>query len=416
MMIPVFLPRNIVGALVVLLLASSCATTDLIVMEQDEAQPGARAWVAFIEDGTQVYIRKVVGGVEGGTLRIKKGKLPVAIPCEPGDNEFAIYDKTGLVEHLVVPAAEGAVTYVGIRMVVLEWRWVPQNVGGTWRWVATPVRYLVRSSVGSHPLPADAAAADPVPYFAALEDADWATRMIAIGNLERVNPVLDERQWMTLATLSREDSSAPVWQAAGQFFRRTRNQMPDPPMAIAYFDRSVYGLPLESNNSVAASLVSQGYQMESKLEKQSVWEMLRSSTIRAVQNIEYALECSWVAGATSGAFGLTVGYDDNNFNAFCVTKDGEAAVLAFRGGSLRSTPIEWRQDLSDEIRGSEVVRIGVSRRRADYTMTVNGKPVGTFTDKDMRSGLVGLFLNGRQTVVYRKLVVFQPPQAFVPRK
>jgi hypothetical protein len=61
------------------------------------------------------------------------------------------------------------------------------------------------------------------------------------------------------------------------------------------------------------------------------------------------------------------------------------------------------------ITGTPVTRIEVTKRGIRYDLAVNGEPVGGFVDD---TGLVvdrvGVFVDGAQSIVFRKIVVTAP--------
>jgi hypothetical protein len=84
-------------------------------------------------------------------------------------------------------------------------------------------------------------------------------------------------------------------------------------------------------------------------------------------------------------------------------------VLRYTEGRYRSSPLPWQFSAAAAITGTPVSRIEVSKRGARYEVVVNGEAAGSFTDgTGLAVDRIGVFVDGAQSVVFRKIVVTAP--------
>ena len=380
--------------LLLTVLLAACAT---MVTKDDLPRHAAKGWVVFVsDDRLPLAISRISGGSRGASFdnRTSRG-MPVAAACPPGRNEFMVRDRDGETR-VAVPVADGMVTYVGVRMQVAT--------------EGPPAAYDIRITVGTHPLPFRPKAVDPAPLVAALVDRDWATRWAAIRALDRLSPPLEPSAAPLLTEMANEDAHGKVRDAARSALTAAGRPTPAKPLAFFSFEQSADGWPLGEGLASVASLAPEGYLLAARDPGGTAWRVRSAAdAIAGRKDLDVLLECRWVGGDEASAYGLTLGSGPATFNAFCVSRGGGAAVVRFTDGRRRSTPLPWQYAAAPAITGTPVTRIGISKRGARYEVTVNGEVAGGFVDE---TGLVvdrvGVFVDGAQSVVFRKIVLFSP--------
>lgn len=384
----------IVAAAAIALLLASCATYRI----RDDLPPGApKGWVVFVADqNLPLSLSRLAGAAAGVVLpdRDPRGR-PVAIACPPGRNDFLVRDSAGETR-LTVAVVEGMVTHVGILKQA-----VSRDPAATW---------YPRVSVGTHPLPLDPRTADPAPFVTALADRDWATRWAAAKGLARIAPPLEPSATPLLTAMAREDPQARVRAAARSTLAAAGKPVPPEPLVFVSFEQDADGWPLGDGLASSASLVAEGYLLEETDPTATAWRISGpDEAIRGTEDLDVLLECRWLGGSGSAGYGLVLASGPGTFLAFCVSRDGGAIVTRNVDGRRVATLLPWNGSAAPAITGTPVCRIEVGKRGTRYTVTVNGEPVGSFVDG---SGLavdrVGVFVDGAQSVVFRKIVVAVP--------
>lgn len=376
------------------IIVSGCHTLRAI----DDLPPGTpKGWVVFVGDeGLPLSIARVAEGLEGKPYgaRTPRG-TPVAAACPPGRNDFVVRDPGGATR-VTVPVAEGLVTYVGVAMQVTA--------------AGPPIAYRTRVSVGTHPLPLAPRREDPAPLVTALVDGDWATRWAAARALERVSPPLEPTAAPLLTDMAREDAHELVRAAARRALGKAGKAPPAEPLAFISFMRGAEGWPLGEGLASFTSLLSEGYVLRVDDARGAAWRTRGLEDAAAGRDdLDVLMECRRQGGDATGAYGLTLGSGLATFLAFCVSPGGGAAVIRIVDGRERSTDLPWRFGAAAAITGTPVARIGVAKRGVRYELTVNGEAIGGFRDDDgMAVERVGVFVDGAQSVVFRKIVVAAP--------
>jgi len=373
---------------------ASCAT---MVARDDLPRDAAKGWVVFVsDDRLPLSISQIPGSSAGGRFdnRTPRG-TPVAVACAPGRNEFALRDGDREAR-VAVPVVERMVTYVGVRMQVSSEQ--------------PTVAYATRVTVGTHPLPFRPDARDPAPLVTALVDRDWATRWAAARALERISPPIEPSASPLLATLAREDPSAEVRAAARSALKSAGKSLPAESLVFLSFEQSADGWPLGEGLSSITSLAPEGYLLQVRDPGGTAWRTRGAGdAVSGRTDFDVLLECRWVSGDGASAYGLTLGSGPATFNAFCVSRDGGAAVSRFTDGRHRADPLPRRYAAAPAITGTPVTRIEVTRRGARYELAVNGAAVGGFTDDTgLAVDRLGVFVDGEQSVVFRKIIVTAP--------
>jgi hypothetical protein len=391
-------PRLLLAAVLASLL-SACAALSV----RDDLPPGAeKGWVVFAcDDRLLASIARIVDGTEGEpfTPRTSRG-TPVATACPPGRNDFVVRDRYGETR-VRVPVAEGMVTYVGVALQV-----VSHDSGAD----GGSTGHHTRISVGTHPLPFDQRADDPAPLVTALVDGDWATRRAAARALERIPPPLEPSAVPLLTAMAREDAHGEVRAAARSALAATGRPVPPQSLAFVSFAESADGWPLGEGLASTTSLVTEGYVLEVNDPKGTAWRAIDMRDALAGRgDLDVLLECRWMSGKGTTAYGLTLGSGPGTFHAFCVSREGGSSVIRFISGKQASAPLPGNTSAAAAITGTTVTRIEVVKRGARFAVTVNGEDIGGFTDgTGLEVTHVGVFADGEQAVVFRKIVVTAP--------
>jgi hypothetical protein len=347
---PIPVPLFLATGLAILL--ASCAT---LVPKDDLPRDAEKGWVVFVSDrGMPLRISRVTLGNEDAPFDNRTSRqTPVAVACPPGRNDFVVRDRDHEAR-VAVPVARGMVTYVGVRMQVIAEE--PQTT------------YHTRVSVGTHPLPFEAKAKDPAPLVTGLVDRDWATRWAAARALERISPPLEPSATPLLTDLARDDPHELVRAAARRALASAGKPSPTEPLLFISFEQSADGWPLGEGLASVTSLVPEGYLLAVKDAQGTAWR------VRSAGN-----------------------------------RSGGATAVRFTNGREASAPLPWTSVAAAAITGTPVTRIEVAKRGSRYEVTVNGEPVGAFDDG---TGLavthLGVFADGEQSVVFRKIVVTAP--------
>jgi hypothetical protein len=353
--------------------------------------------VVFVsDDRLPLRVSRVAGGSAAGAFgnRTARG-TPVAAACPPGRSEFALEDGDRTVR-VAVPVAGGMVTYVGVQRQVIREQ--------------PPTEYATRISVGTHPLPFDPKNRDPAPLVTALVDRDWATRWAAVKALDRIPPPLEPAATPLLTALAREDPHAEVRAAARLTLESAGKPSPAEPLAFLSFEQSVEGWPLGEGLSSVTSLAPEGYLLQVRDTGATAWRSIAAGdAVSSRADFDVLVECRWVGGVETAAYGLTLGSGPSTFNAFGVARNGGAAALRYTEGRYRSSPLPWQFSAAAAITGTPVSRIEVSKRGTRYEVVVNGEAAGSFTDgTGLAVDRIGVFVDGAQSVVFRKIVVTAP--------
>jgi hypothetical protein len=390
-------PRTVLSLLsasVLAVLVSSCAT---LIVKDDLPRDAARGWVVFVSDERlPLRVSRISRGSEGEAFPTRTSRgTPVAAACPPGRNDFVVRDRDGETR-VAVPVAEGLVTYVGVWMQVVS--------------EAPTVAYQVRVTVGTHPLPIRAEAEDPAPLVTALADRDWATRWAAARALDRISPPLEPAAVPLLTELAREDEHGEVRAAARAALRSVGKPSSVEPLLFTSFSQSADGWPLGEGLASTTSLLPEGYLLAVKDAQGTAWRARGAGSAVADRgDLDILLECRWLGGNETTPYGLTLGSGPGTFNAFCVSRSGGATVLRFTDGRSRSIPLPWSYGAAAAITGTPVTRIEVAKRGSRYEIAVNGEAVGGFNDgTGLEVTHLGVFADGAQSVVFRKIVVSAP--------
>jgi len=375
-------------------LLSGCPTLSTIDELPREAEKG---WVVFTsDDRLPLDVARIANGTVGEPHpnRTTRG-TPVAIACPPGRNDFLVREQSGETR-IAVPVAEGMVTYVGVGMQVIS--------------EAPKLEYHTRFSMSTHPLPFRPDAEDPAPLVTALADADWATRWAAIQALGRIPPPLEPAATPLLNELARGDAFEEVRTAAQTALRSAGKPSPADPLEFIAFERSADGWPLGEGLGSTTSLLAEGYLLAVNEAKATAWRTRDAGgAVAGREDLDVLLECRWLGGDETAAYGLTLGSGTGTFHAFCVSRGGGATALRYAEGRKQPAPLPWAYGAAPAITGTPVARIEVSKRGARYELAVNGEAVGGFTDGTGSAvSRLGVFVDGAQSVVFRKIIVAAP--------
>jgi hypothetical protein len=394
------LPRTFRAAVPVLiaaglaLLLSGCPTLSTFDELPGEAEKG---WVVFVSsERLPLSVARISNGSVGELHpnRTPRG-TPVATACPPGRNDFLVREQSGETR-VAVPVAEGMVTYAGIAMQVIT---------------ETPnSAYHTRVSVGTHPLPFRPDARNPAPLVTGLSDRDWATRWAAVRALARISPPLEPAATPLLSDLAREDAFEEVRATAQAVLKSAGKPSPAAPLVFIGFERSADGWPLGEGLASTTSLLAEGYLLAANDAKATAWRTRDAGTaIAGRQEFDVLLECRWLGGDETAAYGLALGSGTNTFDAFCVSRGGGATVLRYADGRSLPDALAWAYGAAPAITGTPVSRIQVTKRGARYELAVNGEAVGGFTDATGPAiSRLGVFVDGAQSVVFRKIIVTAP--------
>lgn len=297
---------------------------------------------------------------------------------------------------VAVPVANGMVTYVGVGTQVIS--------------ESPTAAFVTRTSVGTHPLPFRPDARDPAPLVTALVDRDWATRLAAIRALERISPPLEPAATPLVEALAREDAYNEVRRAARALLASAGKSLPAEPLVFVGFERSADGWPLGEGLGSTTSLPAEGYLLAVQDPKATAW---RNHDVGAVlagrEDLDILLECRWLGGEETGAYGLTLGSGAGTFTTFCVSRRGGATALRYADGRSLPALLPWAYGAAPAITGTPVTRIEVAKRGSRYRFTVNGEAAGSFTDAaSFPVSHLGVFVDGDQSVVFRKIIVTAP--------
>jgi hypothetical protein len=270
--------------------------------------------------------------------------------------------------------------------------------------------WYTRISVGTHPLPFDPKAKDPAPFVTALADSDWATRWAGARGLGRLRPPLEPSATPLLTALARDDPYGQVRAAALDTLRSAGKPSPAEPLVFMSFEESAAGWPLGEGLASLTALLPEGYLLEGRDPGGTAWRVhATENELAGREDLDFLLECSWRSGNPAGAYGLALGSGQGTFNAICVSRSGGAVVARFTDGSHVSDLLPWTTSATAAISGIPVTRIEVSKRGASYEIVVNGEAVGGFTDgARLEIDRVGVFVDGKQSVLFRKIVVTAP--------
>lgn len=375
-------------------LLASCAT---LITRDDLPRDAARGWVVFVSDQQlPLSVSRISNGTEGAAFDNRTSRAtPVAVACPPGRNDFIVRDHDHETR-VAAPVAEGMVTYVGVGMQVIS--------------EEPSTTYNTRVSIGTHPLPFEAKAKDPAPLVTALVDRDWATRWAAAKALERISPPLEPAATPLLTAMVREDAHEPVRAAAQSALESAGKQLPATHLVFMSFEQSAVGWPLGEGLASATSLMPEGYLLVAKGAQGTAWRVRGAGNAVADRgDLDVLLECRWLGGNETSAYGLTLGSGPGTFNAFCVARSGGATVLRFTDGRNLSAPLPWNYIAAAAITGTPVTRIEVTKRGTRFQLAVNGEAVGGFTDgTGLTVDKVGVFVDDAQSVVFRKIIVTEP--------
>jgi hypothetical protein len=186
--------------------------------------------------------------------------------------------------------------------------------------------------------------------------------------------------------------------------------VPAEPLVFVSFEQDADGWPPGEGLASSASLVAEGYQLEVTDPAATAWRIAGPDTaILGSEDLDILLECRWLGGSGSTGYGLALASGPGTFLAFCVSRDGGTIVTRVADGRRAATPLPWTAAAAPAITGTTISRIGVGKRGARYAVTVNGEPVGSFVDgSGLELDRVGVFVDGAQSVVFRKIVVAAP--------
>jgi len=375
-------------------LLASCAT---MVVRDDLPREAEKGWVVFAsEDRLPLRIARIANGTVGESHpnRTSRG-TPVAAACPPGRNEFLVREPSGEAR-VAVPVASGMVTYVGVGTQVIS--------------ESPTAAFVTRTSVGTHPLPFRPDARDPAPLVTALVDRDWATRLAAIRALERISPPLEPAATPLVEALAREDARGEVRRAARALLRSAGKPSPAEPLVFVGFERSAEGWPLGEGLASTTYLQAEGYLLSVKEPQATAWRNRDvGATLAGRDDLDILLECRWLGGEETGAYGLALGSATGTFTAFCVSRRGGATALRYAEGRSLPALLPWAYGAAPAITGTPVTRIEVSKRGSWYRLTLNGEAAGSFTDTTgLPVSRLGVFVDGDQSVVFRKIIVTAP--------
>lgn len=398
-----------VAAACVLVSAVSCHTINFYEKD-DLARESSKGWVVFLDNAPSLSlsISRVGDSGTGRYVRTAAGTdYPYAFACPPGEQVFVVAHGDRYVERVTVPVHEDLVTCVGIRMqsIHTEADWTFAN--------RLKITYQLHVTVGSHRFPIDVWEADPSDCVAALGDNDWATRWIAMWALGLIRPPIGDALRTRLVAIAREDPSWSVRRVAIRTLQRLREPLPSEALWVESLEEDVSHWPVFYGTSYSTYLRHDGYVVDSGDEQK--WVQLPSRApfrglLEGRQDLDVVVECAWLAGTnTSSYFGLTLYTDTSTYNAFCVSKNGRAAIFSFVEDRLSGNPVARTNAAADTLGARRWVRIEVAKRGPRYTMNVNGVEIGAFTDTGAGTlDDIGFFVEGKQAVVFRKVVGIAP--------
>jgi hypothetical protein len=311
-------------------------------------------------------------------------------------------------KHFKVTVEDNAVTYISLWMQIIDTRvgYGLSTLGGTN--TRTTTVYYLRSSTGSHPLPADEEAKDPAPYITALEDSDHATRLVAVKALRKIKPPFIRQTVARLQTMAREDVAARVRTEAGKLLAERNLALLPAPLYLETFEDNKAKWSADDNGEVMG-FSSDGYYVDPNNESYR-WSVVDiSSNLRKKSEFDAILDCSWRKGVVNFPYGLILGRNKEDFYTFAISRNGGAIVQRWSGGNIKSIPIDWKHDAAKTIGENEFSRIFISKRGDTFTFEVNGVTIGSFADPDKLSvQSVGVFAGNRQGVVFKRIMITEP--------
>ncbi len=411
----------------VIFIAMSLFSTALAAGEKTVRSTG---YVSFYQNNGSLSndigleITTIVDGKElKKQLNFNKGTTvsDYRIEAEPGDREFVVrhnfdpsQSKYRNEERFRVTVKESMVTYISFRR-----QGISYNEDKLLTVTNSTYKYFVRATVGTHPLPAEENVNAIAQYVDALQDNDWGTRHAALKALRRFSPVLGPQTIALLQAMAREDVSFFVRTEATELLEAQNPKHLSKPLFIqTFFDSSDTGSSYAWYQGQFMGRDPEGYFIAPN-DENFLWSSINWSDIAVFEgfwkgtrkvivppDFDAILDCAWRGGINNAAYGLILGKDKSDFYSFGISRNGGAIVNRWSGSNITATPIPWKQDAATTIAERDFSRIVVAKHGNTYTFTVNGVPIGTFTDAQMLPvQVIGLIAGNRQKAVFKRIIV-----------
>jgi hypothetical protein len=397
------------------------------LVEDNLGAPGPRGYVEFHSEAIQGdYEYKVplkITTMEPGELQrwyapFERLRCSVfRLACRPGVRSFEVgfWKETGQpgpFTKIAVSVEEGRISVVGLREQggKLTGRTIGYYYAEARDIASTEAETTndIVATVGSHGFPVARGNAYLKDCEAALADADWGTRLVAIEGLQAAasDPKLDERVFL----LAREDRSAVVRAAAQRYLIGRKHALPPKPIYLETFAQNTdHRWWLDHEPDADIDFDHDGYAM-SVLGDTARWSLgsIKYSDFGA-ENLDIELDGVRKSGDEGSYFGLAACKSVDDFIAFGVTPKGSVYASAWAGGKQSGELVLIGALGAFEMASRSMTRIAVAKRGYSYSISVNGRELGAYVD-DRRLALAnfGLIAAGRQQVEFDRLAVYAP--------
>lgn len=408
--------RNIVFAAIFAVLGAlataSCATGAKLT--DDMALDGSEGYISVYSRKLGIKITPVVDGVLGETLKNSdwwSTKEDFRIACPPGTHEFIVNHKD-YEERFLIPVEAGRITFLSFRQQNQSVESSTSGFYGSYGGVTTTTTYtyFIRASVSTVTLSADPERLDASSLGVALEDPDWGIRHYAVKVLTGGKFEIDGDTAALIGRMSVEDPFASVRISAGKLLERKNLPRPAPPLFFESFEWNVssrWKVGKDPETEEQFELSPAGYQVFAP-KGRAGWSLRDiAKDLDDRDSCLMALECSWIGGSDTHAFGLMFGESEENFLIFCISRNGGVFVGRYWEDKWQEAAVPWEQTAAAEIAARTVHRIEVERAGDSYSFQVDGIPIADFTTDGLNfPDEVGVYVSGPQTVVFHKLMVY----------
>ncbi len=352
--------------------------------------------------------------------------LPFRLACPPGERSFEVgfrdvSDYAGPFTKITVPVQEGQISVVGLRQQggVLTGRLIgyyyidPNDIA----YIEAETRTDIVATVGTHALPVEQGAEKIAACEAALDDRDWATRLVALEGLGAVSP--DATLVARVSLLAREDRNDVVRAAAKGFLGSRKLPLPPKPFYLDTFAQNTDHDWWRTRDKDADMDFSQNGFVMTILSDTARWSLGRGVDTFGSENLDIELDCACLSGSSSACYGLAVCQSDHDFIVFCVTPAGSISASIWSDDKRVGDLIPLGSIGARGMAARNPTRIAVSKRGFDYSVSINGSIFGSYVD-DRRLDIsnFGPIVMGISQVEFDRLALYQPgdEQAARPRK
>lgn len=124
-------------------------------------------------------------------------------------------------------------------------------------------------------------------------------------------------------------------------------------------------------------------------------------------NFDIELVSTWKSGVESGAYGLLLGNDSNNFCQFAVSGNGYSGIFVGVDGKYKEPqPVGWKPNTVNKGNGIVANQHKVEVRGNVLNYYVNDKYIGRVNNKsNFKNGIVGVFVCDNQKVAFDDLKI-----------